>query len=156
MTIDSEKWLDASEYLKQISEYTEQMDIAEGVSAEDIQGMNSGMYYHSSCSGANLSIAVSGAGDTAGMTLNDFSDDINEKYESMGFYCRSKFVTLNGSEWLRIDVDMPVNGSELKIRQYYIFRDGKEYIFTYTAEKSAFRSGESDFEEVMNSFDITD
>ncbi|MDE7278339.1 MAG: hypothetical protein K2N26_01250, partial [Oscillospiraceae bacterium] len=56
MTVDSEKWTDASDYIKLISEYSAELDMGLDVSAEDIENMNDGMFFHASLSGSNFNI----------------------------------------------------------------------------------------------------
>lgn len=45
---------------------------------------------------------------------------------------------------------------KMKMLQYFVIKDGSEYVITYTAQKNNFDNGRSDFDEAMNSFKFSE
>lgn len=157
MTIDGEKWLDASEYLKLISEYSAELNTDLDVSAEDIQNMNDGMFYHTNQDGTNFNIVKTDVGDVGDMYIGDLSDVLKQQYEAAGMiWLDYEINEFDGEDWLGVYVETSLSGVDMKMLQYFAIKDGSEYVITYTAGKDLFDAGRSDFDEVMNSFKFSE
>lgn len=157
MVIDEEKWLDASEYLKMISEYSAELDTGLDVSAEDIQNMNDGMFYHTNQDGTNFNIVKTDIGDVGDVDISELADVLKQQYEAAGMtWLDYEINEFDGREWLGVYVEANLGGAETKMLQYFAIKDGSEYVITYTAGKDLFDAGRSDFDEVMNSFKFSE
>lgn len=157
MVIDEEKWLDASEYLKMISEYSAELDTGLDVSAEDIQNMNDGMFYHTNQDGTNFNIVKTDVGNTGDVDMGQLAEVIKQQYEASGFtWLDYEINEFDGREWLGVYVETNMSGTDMKMLQYFAIKDGSEYVITYTSGKDLFDAGRSDFDEVMNSFKFSE
>ncbi len=157
MTVNTEKWLDASAYLKLVSEYTAELDSGLDVSAEDIQNMNDGMFYHTNQDGTNFNIVKTDVGDVGDIYIGDLSDVLKQQYEAAGMIWLDHDINeFDGEDWLGVYVETPLSGVEMKMLQYFAIKDGSEYVITYTAQKDMFDAGRSDFDEAMNSFKFSE
>lgn len=157
MTIDGEKWLDASEYLKLISEYSAELNTDLDVSAEDIQNMNDGMFYHTNQDGTNFNIVKTDVGNTGDVDMSQLAEVIKQQYEAAGMiWLDYEINEFDGREWLGVYVETNLSGVDMKMLQYFAIKDGSEYVITYTAGKDLFDAGRSDFDEVMNSFKFSE
>lgn len=157
MVIDGEKWLDASEYLKMVSEYSAELNTDLDVSAEDIQNMNDGMFYHTNQDGTNFNIVKTDVGDVGDMYIGDLSDVLKQQYEAAGMiWLDYEINEFDGEDWLGVYVETSLSGVDMKMLQYFAIKDGSEYVITYTAGKDLFDAGRSDFDEVMNSFKFSE
>lgn len=157
MVIDGEKWLDASEYLKMISEYSAELNTDLDVSAEDIQNMNDGMFYHANQDGTNFNIVKTDVGNTGDVDMSQLAEVIKQQYEASGFtWLDYEINEFDGREWLGVYVETNLSGVDMKMLQYFAIKDGSEYVITYTAGKDLFDAGRSDFDEVMNSFKFSE
>lgn len=157
MVIDEEKWLDASEYLKMISEYSAELDTGLDVSAEDIQNMNDGMFYHTNQDGTNFNIVKTDVGNTGDVDMGQLAEVIKQQYEASGFtWLDYEINEFDGREWLGVYVETNLSGTDMKMLQYFAIKDGSEYVITYTSGKDLFDAGRSDFDEVMNSFKFSE
>lgn len=155
--VDSEKWMDASEYVKMISEYAEDNNLSQNLTAEDIQNMNDGMFYHTNGDGTNFNIVCNAIGNTDGVSIGDGAEIIKEQYEASGItWLDSEVVTINGLEWLKINVEMSMEDTNMKMLQCMALADGNQYVMTYTAAKDKYGETVSDFEEVLNSFKFSE
>ncbi len=156
VNVDSEKWVDASEYIKMISEYAEENGLSENLTAEEIQGMNDGMFYHTSNDGTNFNIVSNPIGNTDGVKIADAADELKAQYEAMGInWVSHEVVEINGIEWLKIDVTSNMQGTDMKMLQCMALSDGNQYVITYTADTDKYDSAISDFEDVLNSFKLS-
>lgn len=157
MTVNTEKWLDASAYLKLVSEYTAELDSGLDVSAEDIQNMNDGMFYHTNQDGTNFNIVKTDVGDVGDIYIGDLSDVLKQQYEAAGMIWLDHDINeFDGEDWLGVYVETSLSGVEMKMLQYFAIKDGSEYVVTYTAGKDLFDAGRSDFDAVMNSFKFSE
>ena len=153
--IDSAKWMDASEYVKLISEYAEDTNMM-SLTAEDIQSMNDGMFYHANEDGTNFSIICNAIGNTDGVSIGDGAEIMKEQYVAAGInWIGSEVVEINGLEWLKIDVETSMSGTDMKMLQCMALENGNQYVITYTADADKYNDALSDFEEVLNSFKLT-
>ncbi|MDE6132246.1 MAG: hypothetical protein K2G04_02545, partial [Oscillospiraceae bacterium] len=155
--VDSEKWMDASEYVKLISEYAEDTDIGLNLTAEDIQNMNDGMFYHASGDGTNFNIVCNAIGNTDGINISDGEELMKEQYEAVGItWIGSEVTAINGVDWLKINVEMSMEGTAMKMLQCMALANGNQYVLTFTADTDKYDGAISDFEAVLNSFKLTD
>lgn len=154
--VDSEKWMDASEYVKLISEFAENSDMGMDLTAEDIQNMNDGMFYHTNGDGTNFNIVCNPIGNTDGINIGDGADIMKEQYVAAGIeWIGSDVVTINGVEWLKIDVETLMGGTDMKMLQCMALANGNQYVMAYTADTDKYDDALSDFEEGLNSFKLT-
>lgn len=154
--VDSTKWIDASEYIKLVSEYAEDNDIIRNLTAEDIQNISDGMFYHANDDGTNFNIVCTSIGNTYGISIVDGADIIKEQYVAAGVnWIGSEVVEINGLEWLKINVETTMSGTDMKMLQCMALANGNQYVFTYTSEAEKYDDALSDFEEVLNSFKLT-
>lgn len=157
MVIDEEKWLDASEYLKMISEYSAELDTGLDVSAEDIQNMNDGMFYHTNQDGTNFNIVKTDVGNTGDVDLSQLAEALKQQYEAAGMtWIDYEINEFDGREWLGVYVETNMSGTDMQMLQYFAIKDGSEYVITYTSGKDLFDACRSDFDEVMNSFKFSE
>lgn len=157
MVIDEEKWLDASVYLKMISEYSAELDTGLDVSAEDIQNMNDGMFYHTNQDGTNFNIVKTEVGNTGDVDLSQLAEALKQQYEAAGMtWIDYEINEFDSREWLGVYVETNMSGTDLKMLQYFAIKDGSEYVITYTSGKDLFDACRSDFDEVMNSFKFSE
>lgn len=155
--VDGEKWLDASEYVKLISEMSENSEYSNGLTAEDIQSMNDGMFYHANGDGTNFNIVCNPIGNTDGVNIADGEELMKEQYVAAGIeWIGSEVVAINGVDWLRIDVAMSMEGTDMKMHQCMALENGNQYVLTYTADKDKYDAALSDFEAVLNSFKLAE
>lgn len=155
--VDSEKWMDASEYVKMLSEYAEDNNLTQNLTAEDFQNMNDGMFYHTNGDGTNFNIVCNAVGNTDGVRIGDGAEIMKEQYEAAGItWLDSEVVTINGLEWLKINVEMSMEGTNMKMLQCMALANGNQYVVTYTSGKDLFDACRSDFDEVMNSFKFSE
>lgn len=155
--VDSEKWMDASEYVKMISEYAEDNNLSQNLTAEDIQNMNDGMFYHKNGDGTNFNIVCNAIGNTDGVSIGDGAEIIKEQYEAAGIsWIGSEVVEINGIEWLKINVGTTMQGTDMKMLQCMALADGNQYVLTFTSDTGKYDGAVSDFEEVLNSFKFSE
>lgn len=155
--VDSEKWMDASEYVNMLSEYAENTDTGLNLTAEDFQNMNDGMFYHTNGDGTNFNIVCNAIGNTDGVSIGDGAEIMKEQYEAAGItWLDSEVVTINGLEWLKINVEMSMEGTSMKMLQCMALANGNQYVVTYTSDTDNYDSAISDFEEVINSFKFSE
>lgn len=155
--VDSEKWMDASEYVNMLSEYAEDNNLTQNLTAEDFQNMNDGMFYHTNGDGTNFNIVCNAVGNTDGVSIGDGAEIMKEQYEAAGItWLDSEVVTINGLEWLKINVEMSMEGTNMKMLQCMALANGNQYVVTYTSGKDLFDACRSDFDEVMNSFKFSE
>lgn len=154
--VDSAKWMDASEYIQMISEYAEDVNLT-NVTAEDIQSMSDGMFYHANEDGTNFNIVCNPIGNTDGISIGDGAELMKEQYEAAGItWLGSEVAEINGVEWLKIDVETSMSGTDMKMLQCMALANGNQYVITYTADTDKYDTALSDFEEVLNSFKIAE
>lgn len=158
MTINSEKWVDGSEYLKLVSEYTEELDMGLDVSAEDIENLNDGMFFHADLSGSNFNIVCSEIGNLGSdFDISQFGDLMEEQYTAAGFtYLGDEVFERNGKNWLKIEVEADQMGTAMRMLQYMALNGVNQYVVTYTSDKDIYDEALSDFEEVFNTFEFTE
>ena len=153
--VDSAKWMDASEYVKLISEYAEDTNMM-SLTAEDIQNMNDGMFYHANEDGTNFNIVCNPIGNTDGISIGDGAELMKEQYEAAGInWIGSEVVEINGVEWLKIDVETSMSGTDMKMLQCMALENGNQYVLTYTSDADKYNDALPDFEEVLNNFKLT-
>lgn len=152
--VDSAKWMDASEYIKLISEYAEDTEMM-SVTAEDIQSMSDGMFYHTNDDGTNFNIVCNPIGNTDGVSIGDGAELMKEQYEASGIsWLGSEVVEINGIEWLKIDVETSMSGVDMKMLQCMALENGNQYVLTYTANADNYNDALPDFEEILNRFKV--
>lgn len=158
MTVDSGKWADASAYIKLISEYSSELDISMNVSAEDIENMNDGMFFHADLSGSNFNIVCSEIGDLgADFDISMFAEVMQEQYTAMGMtYLGDEVINHNGKNWLKVNVEVNESGTAMKMLQYMTMNGFNQYVITYTADKDNYDKSLYDFEAVFDSFEFTE
>jgi len=157
MVVDGEKWMDASELLEMISEYSAELDTGLDVSAEDIQNMNDGVFYHTNQDGTNFNIVKTEVGNTGDVDLSQLAEALKQQYEAVGMIWLDHDINeFDGREWLGVYVETNLSGMDTKMLQYFAIKDGSEYVITYTAGKDLFDAGRSDFDAVMNSFKFSE
>lgn len=158
MTINSEKWVDGSEYVKLISEYSSELDMSLDVSAEDIENLNDGMFFHADLSGSNFNIVCSEIGDLGSdFDISQFGDLMEEQYTAAGFtYLGDEVFERNGKNWLKIEVEADQMGTAMRMLQYMALNGVNQYVVTYTSDKDIYDEALSDFEEVFNTFEFTE
>lgn len=157
MVVDGEKWMDASELLEMISEYSAELDTGLDVSAEDIQNMNDGVFYHTNQDGTNFNIVKTEVGNTGDVDLSQLAEALKQQYEAVGMtWIDYEINEFDGREWLGVYVETNLSGMDTKMLQYFAIKDGSEYVITYTAGKDLFDAGRSDFDAVMNSFKFSE
>ena len=156
LSIDSEKWLDYTEYLDYLAEITEDTDIAKygNVSAEDVKNVADAIYYNiSNDSNFNVTVVELGARmDDA--SLNELSSMLEEQYNAIpGYSCgKCETVYVNGYRALKavITSDASVTGRAMKVEMYLFYPGTKQVCLTYTAAAADFDTTVADFEEVLN------
>ncbi|MDE5992463.1 MAG: hypothetical protein K2G87_05375, partial [Oscillospiraceae bacterium] len=155
INVDSEKWADASAYIKLISEYSANLDTGLDVSAEDIENLNDGMFFHADLSGTNFNIVCNEIGDLgADFDISMFAGLMKEQYTAAGItYLGDDVVEHNGKNWLKIEVEVTESGTAMKMLQYMALNGVDQYVVTYTANKDNYDKTLSDFEEVFDSFE---
>ena len=152
--VDSAKWLNASEYVKLVSEYAEDTNMI-SLTAEDIQSMNDGMFYHVNNDGTNFNIVCNPVGNTDGVSIGDGAEIMKEQYVAAGInWIGSEVVEINGLEWLKIDVETSMSGKDMKMLQCMALENGNQYVLTYTSDADKYNDVLPDFEEVLNSFKL--
>jgi len=157
MVVDGEKWMDASELLEMISEYSAELDTGLDVSAEDIQNMNDGVFYHTNQDGTNFNIVKTEVGNTGDVDLSQLAEALKQQYEAVGMIWLDHDINeFDGREWLGVYVETNLSGMDTKMLQYFAIKDGSEYVITYTAGKDLFDAVRSDFDAVMNSFKFSE
>lgn len=158
INVDSEKWADASEYIKLISEYSANLDMGLDVSAEDIENLNDGMFFYTDLSGTNLNIVCNEIGDLgADFDISMFAGLMEEQYTALGMtYLGDDVVENNGKNWLKIEVELTESGTAMKMRQYMALNGVNQYVITYTSNKDNYDKALSDFEAVFDSFEFTE
>lgn len=158
INVDSGKWVDASGYIKLISEYSANMDTGLDVSAEDIENMSDGMFFHADLSGSNFNIVCNEIGDLgADFDISMFAGLMEEQYAAAGMtYLGDEVVKHDGKNWLKVDVEMEQSGTSMKMLQYMALNGVNQYVVTYTADKDNYDKTLSDFEEVFDSFEFTE
>ncbi len=158
MTINSEKWVDGSEYLKLVSEYSSELDIGLDVSAEDIENLNDGMFFHADLSGANFNIVCNEIGNLGSdFDISQFGDLMEEQYTAAGFtYLGDEIFERNGKNWLKVEVETEQMGTAMRMLQYMALNGVNQYVVTYTSDKDIYDEALSDFEEVFNTFEFTE
>lgn len=156
--VDSEKWADGSEYIKLISEYSANLDMGLDVSAEDIENLNDGMFFHTDLFGSNLNIVCNEIGYLgAAFDISMYAGLMEEQYTAAGMtYLGDEVVEHNGKNWLKIEVEVTKSGTAMKIRQYMTLNGANMYVVTYTSSKDNFDKALSDFEAVFDSFEFTE
>ena len=158
INVDSGKWVDASGYIKLISEYSANMDTGLNVSAEDIENLNDGMFFHADLSGSNFNIVCNEIGDLgADFDISMFAGLMEEQYAAAGMtYLGDEVVKHDGKNWLKVDVEMEQSGASMKMLQYMTLNGVNQYVVTYTSDKDNYDKALSDFEEVFDSFKFTE
>lgn len=155
--VDSAKWMDASEYIELISKYAEDTNFSQSLTAEDIQSMSDGMFYHANEDGTNFNIVCNPIGNTDGINIGDGAELMKEQYAAAGItWLGSEVAEINGVEWLKIDVETSMSGTDMKMLQCMALANGNQYVLTYTADTDKYNDALSDFEEVLNSFKIAE
>ena len=155
---DSGKWVDASGYIKLISEYSANMDTGLNVSADDIENMSDGMFFHADLSGSNFNIVCNEIGDLgADFDISMFAGLMEEQYAAAGMtYLGDEVVKHDGKNWLKVDVEMEQSGASMKMLQYMALNGVNQYVVTYTSDKDNYDKALSDFEAVFDSFKFTE
>lgn len=158
MTINSEKWMDGSEYLKLVSQYSEELDTGLNVSAEDIENLNDGMFFHTELSGSNFNIVCNQIGDPGpDFDIGIFGDLMEEQYTAAGFtYLGDEVFERSGKDWIKVEVEVEQQGMAMKMLQYATINGENQYVVTYTSDKDSYDKGLSDFEEVFDTFAFTE
>lgn len=158
INVDSKKWADASEYIKLISEYSANLDIGLDISAEDIENLNDGMFFHTDLSGSNFNIVCNEIGDLgADFDISMFAGLMEEQYKAAGItYLGDEVVKHNGKNWLKIEVEVTESGTDMKMLQYMALNGVNQYVITYTSNKDNYDKALSDFEAVFDSFEFTE
>ncbi|MDE7302213.1 MAG: hypothetical protein K2N60_02710 [Oscillospiraceae bacterium] len=156
MTVDSEKWVDASGYIKLISEYSANLDMGLDVSAEDIENLNDGMFFHADLSGSNFNIVCNEIGDLgADFDISMFAGLMEEQYTAAGMtYLGDEVIKHNGKNWLKVNVEVTESGTAMKMLQYMTMNGVNQYVITYTSDKGNYDKALSDFEAVFDSFEF--
>lgn len=154
INVDPEKWTDASDYIKLISEYSAEMDTGLDVSAEDIENLNDGMFFHASLTGSNFNIVCNEIGDLGSdFDISQFAGLMEEQYDAAGMtYLGDDVIEHNGKNWLKVEVEAEQSGTAMKMLQYMALNGVNQYVITYTADKDNYDSVLSDFEAVFDSF----
>lgn len=156
LSIDSEKWLDYTEYLDYIAEVTEDTDVAKygDISAEDVKNVADAIYYNTS-NDSNFNVTVVELGTQMNdAALNELSGMLEEQYNAIpGYSCgKCETVYVNGYRALKavITSDASVTGGAMKVEMYLFYPGTKQVCLTYTAAAADFDSTVADFEEVLN------
>ena len=158
INVDPAKWADASAYIKLISEYSAEMDTGLDVSAEDIENMSDGMFFHADLSGSNFNIVCNEIGDLgADFDISMFAGLMEEQYAAAGMtYLGDEVIEHNGKNWLKVSVETEQSGSSMKMLQYMTLNGVNQYVVTYTSDKDNYDKALSDFEDVFASFKFTE
>ena len=158
INVDPTKWADASAYLKLISEYSAEMDTGLDVSAEDIENLSDGMFFHADLSGSNFNIGCNEIGDLgADFDISMFAGLMEEQYTAAGMtYLGDEVIEHNGKNWLKVSVETEQSGASMKMLQYMTLNGVNQYVITYTADKDNYDKSLSDFEDVFASFKFTE
>ncbi|MDE6747161.1 MAG: hypothetical protein K2J72_11105 [Oscillospiraceae bacterium] len=158
INVDPAKWADASAYIKLISEYSSELDISMNVSAEDIENLNDGMFFHADLSGSNFNIVCNEIGDLgADFDISMFAGLMEEQYTALGMtYLGDDVVEHNGKNWLKIEVEVEESGTAMRMLQYMALNGVNQYVITYTSDKDNYDKALSDFEDVFASFKFTE
>lgn len=158
LTIDTEKWGDASEYIKLISEYSSELDINVNASAEDIENMSDGIFFHTGLLGTNFNIVCNEIGDLGpDFDISMFAGLMKKEYTASGMtYLSDDIVKHNGKNWLKIEVEVEQSGTTMRMLQYMTVNGVNQYVITYTSCKADYDKALSDFEEVFASFEFTE
>lgn len=158
ITIDTEKWADASEYIRLIGEYSAELDLGMELSAEEIESMSDGIFFRTNMSGTNFNIVCNEIGDLgADFDISMFAGLMEEQYTAAGItYLGDEVIKHNGKNWLKVNVETDRSGADMKMLQYMALNGANQYVITYTADKDNYDKSLSEFEAVFNSFEFTD
>ena len=158
INVDPAKWADASAYIKLISEYSAEMDTGLDVSAEDIENLSDGMFFHADLSGSNFNIVCNEIGDLgADFDISMFAGLMEEQYAAAGMtYLGDEVIEHNGKNWLKVSVETEQSGASMKMLQYMTLNGVNQYVVTYTSDKDNYDKALSDFEDVFASFKFTE
>ncbi|MDE7288223.1 MAG: hypothetical protein K2N71_01805, partial [Oscillospiraceae bacterium] len=136
-------------------EYAEDTNLT-SLTAEELQDVAGGIFYHTNNDGTNFSIVCNAFGNTNGVSIGDSADLFKEHYIASGInWLGDEVVEINGLEWLKINVEMSTGGTDMKMLQCMALANGNQYFLTFTSEKDKYDDTLSDFEEVLNSFELT-
>lgn len=165
LSIDSETWMDASEYISLVAQWAENTDSAQDIdlTAEDMENASDAMFYHTGISGTNFNVVITEVGNVGVLDkemLEMLGEAVKTQYSNMtGFIFESyEIVKVNGYDSLKINMstDAAVFGAELKMTAYMFYNGTKQYVITYTAGVESYDSGFADFETVLDSFTFTE
>lgn len=85
--------------------------------------------------------------------LKACADGLKSTYDMMGYVCTAdEIMEINGTEWLFIDFEK----DKFMLHMRTAFGDGRQYTVKCNAAKEQFEAGMPDFEEVFDSFKITE
>lgn len=86
--------------------------------------------------------------------LETCADGLKNTYDMMGYVCTADEIKkINDMEWLFIDFE---KDSSVRLHMRTAFGNGRQYTVKCRAEKEQFEAGLSDFEEIFDSFEITE
>lgn len=86
-------------------------------------------------------------------SLETCADGLKDTYDMMGYVCTADEIReINGTEWLFIDFEK----DKFMLHMRTAFGDGRQYTVKCNAAKEQFEAGMPDFEEVFDSFKITE
>lgn len=153
--INSEKWMDFSAYVDEISKLADEKDLGFDISAEDIQNTNDGMFFYVPDMSINFNFGVTEIGDVGeGFDISLFGDVMELQYGQIDgcTYLGDEVINVNGYECLKMDIatSAELYGAEMKMSQYMFIHGTKQYVATYTAAEGSYDNGITDFEAMLN------
>ena len=160
LAVDSEKWLDMTEYIEEISKTAEDMDIVEGFDAESLNNMGDAMFYYSADMASNFNVVTQEVGDLGdNFDMSLLNDVIEAQYSQISgcTYLGGEVITVNGYDCFKAEIsaDASVFGADLKMAQCMFINGTSQYVVTFTASTENFDSVYPEFEAVLNSLTFT-
>ena len=160
LSINSEKWLDMTEYIEEISKTAEDMDIVEGFDAESLNNMGDAMFYYSADMASNFNVVTQEVGDLGdNFDMSLLNDVIEAQYSQINgcTYLGGEVITVNGYDCFKAEIsaDASVFGADLKMAQCMFINGTSQYVVTFTAGTENFDSVYPEFEAVLNSLTFT-
>ncbi|MCM1522905.1 MAG: hypothetical protein NC120_00450 [Ruminococcus sp.] len=158
LTVDSDKWIDFTEYIDMVAKFAGDSDLDIDINEEDILGMSDALFYYTDDYTTNANIVVNEIGDLGSdVDLSIFAAVVENQYKSMdGFtYRGSETVDVNGKSCLKIDVlgSKEIFGADedMRMTQYMFLNGADQYIVTFTSYLSSYDAAFADFEKMLNS-----
>lgn len=160
LNIDETKWKNSSDATDSISKQSEQADTGLNIDADQLSSMIDCIFVSTDDNITNFNVVTQPSTFTEDADYSVLDESIKAQYENVNgcSYVGSETVSINGYKALKTSVETSADvfGYDETITQYIFFKNGKQFVVTYTTLKDSDKNINADFDKVLESFKITD